>query len=189
MRIGILGGTFNPIHTGHLILAEEVRNCLYLDRVIFIPSNLPPHKDERDIAPALHRLRMVKLAASNNPNFSVCDIEIKRKGKSYSVDTIKQLKEKLGKNTELFFITGSDASNYLRKWKDVKELFKLAKFVMALRPGYKLKGIYRDVITLKIKALDISGYEIRQRIKRNESIRYLMPDLVREYIEKKGLYR
>ena len=189
MRIGILGGTFNPVHIGHLLLAEEVFHSLYLDRVIFIPCFLPPHKDEHDVAPALDRLRMTQLAVSDNPNFTVSDMEIKRKGKSYSIDTLKELKKTLKPNTELFFIVGSDASSYLKKWRDVLELFKLAKFVMAQRPGYRLKKIYKDIITLKIKAIDISGYEIRCRIKRKESVRYLVPEPVRQYLEKKGLYR
>lgn len=189
MRIGILGGTFNPIHVGHLLLAEETLNNLYLDRVIFIPCFLPPHKNEHDIAPAADRLRMTELAVSDNPNFVVSDMETKRKGKSYSIDTVKELKKNFAPNTELFFIVGSDASSYLKKWKDVKELFKMAKFVMALRPGYRLKKIYKDIIALKIKAIDISGYEIRQRIKRKESVRYLVPEPVRQYLEKKGLYR
>lgn len=189
MRIGILGGTFNPIHLGHLLLAEEVKNSLYLDRVIFIPSYLPPHKKQEHLAPASDRLKMVELAISNNPDFFVSDIETKRKGKSYSIETLRELRNRFKAPRELFFIVGSDASTYLKDWKDIRQLFKLAKFVMAKRPGYALKKRYKDIITLNIKALDISGYEIRQRIKRNESIKYLVPEIVRDFIETKGLYK
>lgn len=188
MKIGILGGTFNPIHFGHLVLAEEVKEALTLDKVIFVPANLPPHKDDKDVIPSEHRLKMVKLATKDNPHFSVSDIEIRRKGKSYSVDTLKEFKKRFAKDRELFFIVGSDAITYLREWKDVGELFKLAHFVMATRPGYALNEENSNILTVSIKAIDISAFEIRQRIKEDKSIRYLVPEAVRRYIIRKELY-
>ncbi|MDD4910335.1 MAG: nicotinate-nucleotide adenylyltransferase [Candidatus Omnitrophica bacterium] len=188
MKIGILGGTFNPIHYGHLLMAEQVLQGLGLDRVIFIPSNLPPHKQEDSIASAKDRLVMVKKALKQNPRFFVSDIEIRRKGKSYSVETLRQLK-KIYPDDKLFFITGSDLINYLGEWKDVDEIFALADFVVANRPGYILSSLPERIVKVNIKSIDISAYEIRNLIRAGRSARYLVPDEVRGYIEKRGLYR
>ena len=188
MKIGILGGTFNPIHIGHLILAEETREKIGLDKIIFIPTYFPPHKEGSDIAKASHRLAMVKLATSDNPKFSVSDLEIKRDGRSYTIDTIKELKA-LYPQDELNFIIGSDLLEYLDEWKDLDEIIKLVKFIVATRPGYPLEKIPVHIATIPIRAVDISGFEIRKAVKENKSFRYLVPLRVYDYINKERLYR
>jgi nicotinate-nucleotide adenylyltransferase len=187
MKIGILGGTFNPVHIGHLILAEEAREKLGLDKVIFIPANLPPHKDNIDIADPQARLKMLKLAAKGNKYFAVSDIEIRRSGRSYTIDTIKTLKDKY-KGDELYFIIGSDLLKYLEGWKDLSEIFKIVKFIAATRPGYPLENIPAYIKTLGIRAVDISGFSVRQCVKEGKSFRYLVPEAVFEYINKTKLY-
>lgn len=189
MKIGILGGTFNPIHLGHLVLADEVKHKLALDKVIFIPANIAPHKEEKDLIDAAHRLKMVKLAVADNPNFEVNDIEIKRRGKSYSIDTIKALNEQYPSSFKLFFILGSDGLNYLDSWKDIKELMKLSKLVAAGRPNYPLRDLPKGVLPVVIESLDISAFRIRQRIRNNEPIKYLLPEKVYSYIAKNNLYK
>lgn len=188
MKIGILGGTFNPIHIGHLILAEEAREKLDLDRVIFVPTYLPPHKDNSDIAFASARMMMVKLAISGNKYFCVSGVEIKRNGRSYTIETIKEFKEIYPKD-ELFFIIGSDLLKYLDEWKDLDEIIKIVKFIVATRPGYPLEKIPSYIQTIPIRAVDVSGFEIRCCVKENRSFRYLVPEAVYKYIIKKKLYK
>ncbi len=187
MKIGILGGTFNPIHIGHLILADEVREKLSLDKVIFVPTYIPPHKQNSEVAAADERLRMVKAAIKGNKFFKTSDIEIKRKGPSYTVDTMEALNKKFP-GEELYFITGSDLLKYLDEWKDFQELLRLVKFVVATRPGYPLEKIPSYVQRISIRAVDVSAFEIRQCIKESKSFRYLVPEAVFEYINKKKLY-
>lgn len=188
MKIGILGGTFNPIHIGHLILAEETREKIGLDKVIFVPAYFPPHKEDSGIAKAGHRLAMVKLAISDNNKFSVSDLEIKRDGRSYTIDTIKELKAIYPKDN-LYFIIGSDLLEYLDEWKDLNEIIKLVKFIVATRPGYPLEKIPSHIATIPIRAVDISGFEIRKAIRENKSFRYLVCGAVYDYINKERLYR
>lgn len=188
MKIGILGGTFNPIHLGHLILAEEAREKLNLDKVIFVPAYLAPHKDNSDIAQATERFKMVSLAVKGNRYFSVSDMEIKRDGRSYTIETVKAFK-KLYPEDELYFIIGSDLLKYLDDWKDLPEILELVKFIVATRPGYPLEKIPSYISTLPIRAVDISGFEIRQAIRQNRSYRYLVPEAVFHYLTKKRLYR
>ncbi len=188
MKIGILGGTFNPIHIGHLILAEEAREKLGLDGIIFVPTYLPPHKDSSDIAAAEDRLTMVKMAVSGNPYFSVSELEIKRDGRSYTIDTIRQLKAKYP-NDDLYFIIGSDLLTYLEEWKDLDEINKMVRFIVATRPGYALEKIPSRISTLPIRAVDISGFEIRKAIRENKSFRYLVPEAVFDYMNEHKLYR
>ncbi len=185
-KIGILGGTFNPIHFGHLILAEEVREALKLDKVIFVPTNLPPHK-HNNILEGKYRYDMIKLAIADNKYFDVSDVETKRGGVSFTIDTLRLLRSRY-KKTQLFFISGSDVLKYLPKWKDVDKILKIAKFVVANRPGYSLKKIPRKITTLEIRPLAISAYEIRKLIKKKRSIRYFVPKEVFKYIEKNKLY-
>ena len=188
MRIGMLGGTFNPIHIGHLILAEELREKLKLDKIIFVPAYLPPHKDNSDIAPAKTRYGMIKLAIKTNRYFSVSDTEIKRDGRSYTIDTIKEFKNIYPKD-ELYFIIGSDLLKYLDAWKDLDEIIKMVRFIVATRPGYPLEKIPSHISTLPIRAVDISGFEIRKAIRENKSFRYLVPEAVFKYIVKNKLYK
>ena len=187
MKIGILGGTFNPIHIGHLVLADQVEEALSLDKIIFIPTYLPPHKKDTDLIDAEVRLKMVRLAIKDNKKFSVSDIETKRKNLSYTIDTLKELK-KIYKNDELFFIVGSDACSYLNMWKNIEDILKIVKFIVINRPGYVVDNIRQELKVIQIQAIDISADEIRKRIKENKSIRYLVPEDVRKYILKKGLY-
>ncbi|MEW5758374.1 MAG: nicotinate-nucleotide adenylyltransferase [Candidatus Omnitrophota bacterium] len=187
MKIGLLGGSFDPIHLGHLILAEEIKGKLSLDRVIFIPANITPHKQDKNFLPSSMRFKMVKWAISGNNSFLVSDLEIKRGGISYSIDTVKYFRQKYQQD-ELFFIVGSDAVAYLNDWRDIDEIYKIAKFVMAARPGYDFKDIDKRIIQVYINGLDISAFEIRERLKSNLSIRYLVPDKVRNFIIKKRLY-
>ena len=195
MKIGILGGTFNPVHIGHLILAEEVREKLGLDKIIFVPTALPPHKDNLNIAPASDRLKMLKLATSSNKFFAVSDAEIKRHGRSYTIDTVKEFKARYS-GDELYFIIGSDLLKYLNEWKDLSEILKMIRFVVATRPGYPLEDIsaymasrQKGVRTLPIRALDISAFEIRSCIRKEKSFRYFVPERVFNYINQERLYR
>lgn len=188
MKIGILGGTFNPTHIGHLILAEEAREKLGLDKIIFVPANLPPHKDNGDIARAGERLKMLKLAVKGNKYFGASEIEIKRQGRSYTIDTIREFKKRFPSD-ELYFIIGSDLLKYLDAWKDLGEINKMVKFVAATRPGYPLESIPPYIQTLKIRAVDVSGFQVRQCIKEGRSFRYLVPEAVFNFINKNKLYR
>lgn len=188
MRIGILGGTFDPIHNGHLYLAKKVLQRLRLKKIIFIPTYLTPHKRDRIITPALHRYRMVKLAVSKNKRFEASDIEIRRKGRSYSVDTLKFLRKKYGSSAELFFIAGSDSLKDIDKWKNLKTITRLSTFVVVERPGFKLKDVPSDFMVLKINAKDISASAIRKNIKCGRGIKKTIPSSVKTYIGRHGLY-
>lgn len=188
MRIGILGGTFNPIHIGHLILAEEAFWKLKLNKVVFVPSYLPPHKEETDVIDARHRFNMVSLAIEGNEHFEASTIEIDAKGRSYSVETLKLFRQKLGPDSEIFFITGSDSLKELFSWRKIDEIFNLSRFIVAQRPGYPIEELPKNVQAVTITGVEISSSEIRKRIKDKRSIRYLVPDGVRMYIEKNKLY-
>src|SRR3990167_5256627 len=142
MRVGILGGTFNPIHNGHLKLAREARRRLRLDRVIFIPANIPSHKPAKGLLPAVERYKMARLAIAGAPYFGISDYEIKAGGMSYSVRTLGALRRRLGKKAKIFFITGSDSLPQLGAWKDLKNITRLADFIVASRPGYKIKDAF-----------------------------------------------
>lgn len=188
MRIGILGGTFNPIHIGHLILAEDAIGKLMLDRVIFVPAYLPPHKEIEDGPRAADRLAMVRLAIEGNPRFEVSSIEIDARKKSYSIDTLKIFKGMYGDGAKLFFLTGSDSLKDLFSWKDVEEIFKISKFVVAHRPGYPVENVPKEVETVVITPIEVSSMDIRRRLNEKRSIRYLVPEPVRQYIIEKRLY-
>lgn len=186
-KIGILGGTFNPVHTGHLLLAEGIREGLNLDSVLFIPSFMPPHKKSVKLASAKDRLALVRLAIKGNPYFKVSTIEIKRGGKSYSADTLEGLHKFFKNNAEFFFIIGSDNVSELKKWKSIDRLMKLCSIVTAVRPGYKIK--FPKVKVVDIPTLPVSSTDIRQLVNQGKTIKYLVPETVRKYILKNRLYR
>lgn len=189
MRIGILGGTFNPVHMGHLILAEEALHKLKLDKVIFVPTLIPPHKSiEGKIKPA-DRLKMVEFAIKDNPSFSFSTYEMDSRKKSYSIDTLKQFRKVYGEDAQLFFLTGSDSLKDLFSWKDVNEIFKISKFIVANRPGYPVSEVPKEVETVVITPIEVSSEDIRRRVREGRSIRYLVPERVRKYIISKKLYQ
>jgi nicotinate-nucleotide adenylyltransferase len=212
MRVGLFGGTFNPIHLGHLRGAEEIRETFDLGKVIFIPAAIPPHKVIGGMMDASHRLEMVRLAVSTNPYFSVSDIELKRSGKSYSIDTIRHFRET--HQGPLFFILGRDAFLEIETWKEFKTLFSQCHFIVMARPGSQEKdhgsalpggltpyfkynpatGAWvhasgNSLFLKEIAFLDISSTRVRLLMERGESIRYLVPTEVEAYIREKGLYR
>ncbi len=196
-RIGIMGGTFDPIHYGHLIGAEEARFRFGLEKVIFMPCGQPPHKKDYPVTPARHRLAMVLLATASNPYFQVSTEEIERPGPSYTIDTIRSYRERFGEALDLYFITGADAILEILTWKENTELIRLTRFIGITRPGYDLTALnqrlppsYLERIDiLEIPTIDISSTQLRQRVCTGEPIRYLTPDPVRDYIAKEGLYR
>ena len=191
-KIGILGGTFDPIHIGHLILAEQVREQFQLEWVIFIPSASPPHKTERKLSLATHRFEMTKLALEENRFFSVSDIELKREGLSYTVETLRKLKE-LYTDSEIYFLTGSDVLNEITTWKNPEEIYRLAKIVIAVRPGFDKfdpeNRFAKKSIIVDITGIDISSTQIREKVKKGESIKYLVSSKVEEYIKSRNLYK
>jgi nicotinate-nucleotide adenylyltransferase len=190
-KIGILGGTFDPIHTGHLVLADELREKLKLERVIFIPSASPPHKTDHELSSATHRFEMTKLALKGNSHFSVSDIELKREGLSYTVETLRKLKE-LYKDSEIYFLTGSDVLDEITTWKEPDEIYRLAKIVIGIRPGFDEfdpeDHFAKRSIIIRITGVDVSSSHIREKVAKGESIKYLVPSEVGEYIRRKNLY-
>jgi len=193
MRIGIMGGTFNPIHYGHLVSASEVCNKFKLDKVIFIPSALNPLKNASNLAEARHRLKMIKLAIASNPLFEASDAEIKRGGVSYTIDTIKAFVKKYGKDVNIYFIIGADAFLEINSWASPDALLKMCKFIVTTRPGYdvkKAKHVFKKhTEIMEIPYLEISSSDIRERIKSGVPIRYLLPEKVETYIQKHKLYK
>ena len=188
MRIGILGGTFNPIHMGHLILAEEARLKLKLEKVVFVPAFVPPHKNSTEVISAKDRLEMVRLAIEDNPAFEVSTFEIDSKKKSYSIDTLKEFRGIYGEDAELCFITGSDSLKDLFSWKNINDIFKISKFIVANRPGYPMKDVPKEVDTVVITPIEVSSLDIRKHLMEGRSIRYLVPEKVRKYIQDHKLY-
>lgn len=186
-KIGLLGGTFNPPHLGHLIIAEQVRNQLDLEEVLFLPSAEPPHKKKKKTIDASHRLAMLTEAVSDNDGFSIEDAELKRGGKSYTYDTLVALKEK-NPDVDYYFIIGADMVQDLKNWYKIDELIKLVQFVAVNRPYYSLETTY-PVIGVDVPNIDISSTLIRQKVKDDCSIRYLVPPEVENYIESEGLYK
>jgi len=187
MKIGILGGTFDPIHYGHLILGEQVRGQLGLDKVVFVPAYRPPHKDGRGILDAGHRFKMASLAVRGNACFAVSDIEIKRRGTSYTVDTLRCVKAR-HPGASLYFICGSDLVSEIPTWKNVDEIHRLARFVLAKRPGYGRRLMGKQYLRIRVAQVDISSSSIRDLVRQGRSIKYLTPDSVVRYIKKNNLY-
>lgn len=190
MRLGILGGTFDPIHLGHLILAQEAFERFKLNRVIFVPAYIPPHKKRKHITTAADRLKMVALAIKGDKRFGISTFEINAKGRSYTVDTLRYFKKGPGCRDKLYFITGSDSLGALSKWKDIEEIFRLSHFVTAARPGYDIKkDTYGSrVIAMPMPAIGISSSLIRDKTSKGDSIHYIVPRRVADYIRKRKLY-
>ena len=192
-RVGVMGGTFDPIHHGHLVAASEVQAWFDLDEVIFVPTGDPWQKSDRDVTEAEHRYLMAVVATAANPRFNVSRVDIDRDGPTYTIDTLRDLKAEMP-DAELFFITGADALADIFTWRDVQELFDLATFVGCTRPGYTmdpetLDKIPSDKVTMvEIPALAISSTDCRDRHRRGEPVWYLVPDGVVQYIAKHDLY-
>ncbi|WP_203261780.1 nicotinate-nucleotide adenylyltransferase [Streptococcus uberis] len=186
-QIGILGGNFNPIHNAHLIVADQVRQQLGLDKVFLMPEYLPPHVDTKSTIDEKHRLEMVKLAIDSAEGLHVETLELERKGVSYTYDTMKLLIEK-NPDVDYYFIIGADMVDYLPKWHKIDELVKMVQFVGVQRPKYKAGTSY-PLIWVDVPLMDISSSMIRQFIKSKRQPNYLLPKAVLEYINKEGLYK
>jgi len=190
-RIGLLGGTFNPIHVGHLLIAQDAMEALDLDRVKFIPAATPPHKPlDRNIS-GTHRLRMVRLAIRGCPRFEADNIEVRRGGASYSVETVTELK-RCNPGTEFVFIIGADSLEELPCWRDIKRLAKLCAFAVVARPGFAPrvpKGLGLRCRFVEGHLCEIASRDIRARLARGESVRWLVPEAVLRYIRRQRLYQ
>ena len=191
-RLGVMGGTFDPIHHGHLVAASEVAQVFTLEEVVFVPTGQPWQKGDRKVSPSEDRYLMTVIATASNPRFSVSRIDIDRGGPTYTIDTLRDLRAERGDEAELFFITGADALAQIMSWQDVNELFALAHFVGVTRPGHRLsvQGLPEDKVSLvEVPALAISSTDCRQRVAYGEPIWYLVPDGIVQYIAKRRLYR
>jgi nicotinate-nucleotide adenylyltransferase len=190
MRIGILGGTFNPVHNGHLSMAAGALKELALDQVLWVPTRIPPHKEVADRVSAEDRARMVELAIQGHPAFQLSRVELEREAPSYTIDTLLQLKkEHPSSETKWFFLVGSDAAKELAHWRRWEELRGLTQFVVIPRPGHPAVSLPQGVIGIPVAPPDISASEIRDRIRQGRSIEGLVPGPVARYIEEKGLYK
>ncbi len=189
-KVCIIGGSFNPIHIGHLILANTVLEELNLDEMIFVPCYIQPLKGDKDFASSTHRLEMVKLAIQSNPQFTLSDIEINRKGKSYTVDTLKFFKKKY---ENLYFVIGADNIRDFHKWKEPDTILKIANLIVTNRGGIniqipeKIRG--KKIISCTIPQIEISSTMIREKIRNGQSIKYLVPEAVEKYIIQNNLYK
>jgi len=199
-RLGIMGGTFNPVHKGHLALAKKAVEEFALDHVIFIPSGNPPHKTPDEVIDKEHRFKMVKLAISGMKEFTASRIELDRPGYSYAVDTFSALKRKYGKSAKLFYIMGLDSIAEILEWRKPLELFKLCEFIVGTRPGTRIRTFKRlvkfpplqkevDKIHLMELKENISASEVRSRLKAGKSVSRLLPKVVLNYIKRKEFYR
>ncbi len=187
-RIGILGGTFNPVHIGHLAIAQTVLDEFKLDKVIFVPSNLPPHKRKKNVISARERYQMLCLAVKGNPCFDISDFEIKRKGKSYSIHTVNYFLEQFSKKTKFFFIIGSDMLAGLTSWKKFEELNRKVNFVAVNRKGFEKVKSKTKVKKIDTLDLGISSSYIRRCLRNGKTVKYLLPESVSNYIDKRKLY-
>ena len=198
-KLAIMGGTFDPIHMGHLVTAEEVRHEFHVDEVLFVPTGHPPHKSNINMTTCEHRYLMTVLATAANPYFKVSRIEIEREGVTYTIDTVKELKRIYGKDVQLYFITGADAIHKILSWKESEELLQICNFVAVTRPGYNKEELIQQVEALnkqyettiyflEVPALAISSSDIRRRLNQMKPIKYLVPQEVENYIKKHELY-
>ena len=198
MNIGVMGGTFDPIHQGHLAIAEEVRVRLNLAEVLFVPAGQPALKTNSSISAVEHRVQMVRLAIVDKAHFKLSTVEVERAGPSYTVDTVAQLKSQLGAGNELFFIQGWDSLAELPQWREPSRLIRMCKLVVVPRPGFPapdissleavIPGLSHDVIQLDTPRIDISASQIRSRVSQGLPIHHLVPEAVERYIREHGLY-
>ncbi len=197
MRVGVFGGTFDPIHIGHLVAAEETRVQLKLERVVFVPAGLPPHKLANHISPVEHRLAMVQLAIASNPYFTVSRVDIDRFGPCYTVETMELLRDEWGPGVELYFIMGSDSLADILTWYKPERLIRLCRLAVVKRPGYDvdikeldrlLPGIASRVQFINSPLIDVASCDIRRRVRKGLSIKYQVPEAVERYIYEHGLY-
>ncbi len=197
LRIAIFGGTFDPIHIGHLVIAEEARVCLGLHRVIFVPARKPPHKVEEPNASAEERLEMVRLAIADNPYFCLSRVDLDREGPSFTVDTLRAMRADYPQ-AELFFLMGADSLIHLRTWHDPQGILRLARILAVSRPGFpldldaldaRLPGLAAATDVLTTVRLDISSTDLRARVREGRPIRYQVPDAVEAFIRARGLYK
>lgn len=189
MRVGLLGGTFNPVHNGHLNLAKAAKDRLKLDKVIFIPSYIPPHKKADNLIDAQERLRMIELAIKERADFEISRYEIDKKQISYTIDTVKYLKGSYPEDTEIFFLIGADSSGELKTWKDIDKLSRLCRFVVGDRPGFSRNSEHPWLEKIEITATDVSSSQIRRRIREGKKISGLLPKAVEDYIRTNNLYK
>jgi len=193
MKICLFGGTFDPPHVGHLLIAQTICEAENFDKILFIPANAPPHKNDKNITPVNHRVSMLRSAITENPHFELCDIEIERGGVSYSIDTIKAVKKKykIEKNN-IYFLIGSDTLMDFHTWKDPKTILKECKVIVAIRPGFKPSAIpgwiLHHIQFANIPRFEISSTNIRNRWRENKTIRYMVTQPVWEYINNYNLY-
>ena len=197
MRLGVFGGTFDPVHYGHLVAAEEVRYRLRLDKVLFVPAGMPPHKLDHDITPTRHRLAMLELAIASNPGFALSRVDIDRHGPCYTVDTLALLHQEYGPGTELFFLMGMDSLAEILTWKEPERLIRLAQIVVVGRPGFQadvdeldkvLPGAAERISIVDTPLMEVSSSDIRQRVREGAPIRYQVPEAVEAYIRAHRLY-
>ncbi|MFG1659262.1 nicotinate-nucleotide adenylyltransferase [Micromonospora chersina] len=191
-RIGIMGGTFDPIHHGHLVAASEVADRFGLDEVVFVPTGQPWQKADEPVSSAEDRYLMTVIATASNPRFQVSRVDIDRGGPTYTVDTLRDLHTEYGPKVQLFFITGADALERILSWKDLDEVLELAHFIGVTRPGFELsdKHLPADSVSLvQVPAMAISSTDCRARVARGEPVWYLIPDGVVQYIAKRRLYQ
>lgn len=198
-RLGIMGGTFDPVHYGHLVAAEGARYQFQLEEIIFVPTGRPPHKAPEKVSKPHHRLALTHLAINTNPFFAVSTMEIERTGLSYTIDTVRETSN-LFPGAQIFFITGADAVLEILNWKNVAELLSMCFFIAATRPGYRLCSLkaglpgfspaqLERIIVMEVPALAISSTDIRQRVREGRPIKYLLPEPVENYILEHGLYQ
>ncbi len=192
MATGLMGGTFDPIHIAHLIIAEHALDSLDLARVIFIPAARPPHKPGTEVTPVEHRLEMARLATEGNPRLQVSDVEARRASTSYTIETIRELRSEFGDDEKMYFIMGADSLTQFLTWKDPHDLLSACQFVVVPRPGVTVDAvdprIRRSVLVLDTPLLDVASSDIRERVRHGRTIRYLVPPEVSAYIQEKKLY-
>ncbi len=196
-RLGIMGGTFDPIHYGHLRMAEEARQAYALDQVVFVPNGQPPHKTHTRLSSAEDRYQMAKLATASNPHFDCSRVEIDRDGPSYTLDTVRHFRQEYSELDALYFITGADAILQILTWHQPENLVQQCEFIAATRPGFDLEHFtqvappefLQRVSFLTIPGLDISSTDLRRRVQEGRSIKYLTPESVEEFVLERRLYR